>query len=411
MRRKKILAVAVAGALGGSAGMALAAGGAESNYTIYGKLYPQVSSYDYDGATRPGTSGLSTLVDPGTLEDSDHLRRSTIDVSNSRIGFRGTEKLGGSLSVLFQIEQRVRFDNGTGTWAGGRDSFIGISGSLGTFRLGNMDTAYKNAGDPIGILGISSGNFVSSSGVLSQGPVSDTLDFHLRQPNVMNYESPEFFGLQFTGSWGKDEFKGNPGRGVNGLLNSYALKYEMGPVYVALGHEIHHDFFGGSNSFSPVANPTDGSNVRSRDSATRLTGMVKFGQTRISLDLAQIEATESGVITTGNFKDYKNKRMSLVAEQKFGPWTVAGSFVTSDEGTCTLEGGANCSTAGLDGRVINLGLSYAFSRRTHTFFLLSQLKNGESASYDTTAINPGGGSAPNPGEDVTAIGIGVNHNF
>jgi predicted porin len=285
-----------------------------------------------------------------------------------------------------------------------------------------MDTAYKEVGDPIGMLGISSGNFVSTSGVLSQGPVADTLDFHLRQPNVMMYESPEIVGLQFIGSWGKDEFKGNPGRGVNGLLNSYALKYEMGPAYVALGHEIHHDFFGGSRSFSPVANvafdsngnpigPTAGGDVRSRDSATRLTGMVKFGNTRASLDLAQIEATESGVIATGNFKDYKNKRMSLVLEHQFAPWTVAASFVTSDEGTCTLEGGGNCSTAGLDGRVINFGLRYAFSRRTHTFFLVSQLKNGQSASYDTTAINPAGSSAPQTGEDVTAIGIGVNHNF
>jgi predicted porin len=246
--------------------------------------------------------------------------------------------------------------------------------------------------------------------VLSQGPVSDSLDFHLRQPSVMQYESPEIVGLQFTGSWGKDEFKGNPGRGVNGLLNSYALKYEMGPVYVALGHEIHHDFFGGSNSFSPVANPTNGADVRSRDSATRLTGMYKFRDTRVSLDLAQIEAKETGVIATGNFKDYKNKRMSLVVEQKFGPWTAGASFVTSDEGTCTLEGGANCDTAGLDGRVINLGLSYAFSRRTQAFFIVSQLKNGESASYDTTAINPSGGS-PNPGEDITAIGIGVSHSF
>jgi predicted porin len=410
----------VAGGLAGSGGAALAGESEGARFTLYGKLYPQVSSYDYDGATRAGTTGGSNLVDPPAAT-ADHLRRSTVDVSNSHVGFRASEKLGGSLTVLFQIEQRVRIDDGTGTWAGNRNSFLGLFGSLGTFKLGNVDTAYKEAGDPIGKLGISSGNFVSTSGVLSQGPVSDALDFHLRQPNVMQYESPRIGGLQFLGSWGKDEFKGNPGRGVNSLLNSYALTYEMGPGYVALGREIHHDFFGGSKSFAPVRNvafDADGNliaasvdDVRSRDSATRLSGMFKFRDTRVSLDLAQLEARETGNIATGNFKSYKNKRMSLVLEQKFGPWTGGFSFVTSDEGSCTLEGGGNCSTAGLDGRVVNLGARYSFSGRTQAFLIFSQLKNGQSASHDTTAINPSGGSAPEQGEDVRAVGIGVNHGF
>ena len=241
MRRKKILAVAVAGALGGLAGAALAGEGEEARFTVYGKLYPQVSSYDYDGATRAGTTGGSDLVAAPTAT-ADHLRRSTIDVSNSRIGFRGAEKLNNTFTAVYQIEQRVRFDNGTGTWAGNRDSFLGLATPAGTVKLGNMDTSYKQVGDKFSFLGISSGNFVSHSNFLARGPV-DTLDFHLRQPNVIQYDSPKFFGFQALGSWGKDEFKGNPGRSTNALLNSYGLTYEMGPIYVALGYEQHHDFF------------------------------------------------------------------------------------------------------------------------------------------------------------------------
>lgn len=411
MRRKKILAVAVAGALGCSAGTALAAGGAESNYTIYGKLYPQVSSYDYDGATRAGNNTPNSMVQDPTAT-ADHLQRSTIDVSNSRIGFRGSEKLNNSLTAVFQIEQRVRFDNGTGTWAGNRDSFIGLSGSyMGTIKLGNMDTSYKQVGDQLSFLGISSGNFVSNSNYLSRGPI-DGIDFHLRQPNVIQYDSPKLAGFQVLGSWGKDEFKGNPGRGINGLLTSFGATYEMGPIYAALGYESHHDFFAYStNTANPFANPTTGSDVRSKDTAKRATVTGKFGNTTLSLDYAQIELNETGNVAAGRFMSYENNRIALGIEQKFGPWTGAISLVDSDKGTCTREGGATCDTSGLDGRIINFGVSYSFSRRTLAFLLFTQAKNGQSARYNPVAINPSAGTDPQQGEDVTAIGAGVSHSF
>jgi len=411
MHRKKILAVAVAGALGmGSAGVALAAGGAgESNYAIYGKLYPQVSSYDYSGASS-NVAG-NDLV-PGVGAQTNHTQRSTIDVNNSRIGFRGRETLGGGQTAIFQIETRVRFDSGTSSvWAGGRNSFIGLTGAYGTFKLGNMDTAYKEVGDQFGFLGVSSGNFVSNSNLLAQG-VGD-ISFHERQPNAIMYESPKVFGAQFLGTWGKDEFKGNPGVATNRLLNSYGVTYEMGPLYLALGHEIWKDLFMGSNSFSLVSNPTDGSDVRSRDSAIRGTVVLKFGGTKVSLDVSQLELKETGVIATGNFAGYKSRRMAVGVEQKFGNITGAASVVNADEGTCTLAGGTSCSTAGLEGRLMNLGGRYDFSRRTYVFALYSKLTNGTLATFSNIAINPNSGGAADPkaGEDVTAIGVGVSHSF
>jgi predicted porin len=418
MHRKKILAVAVAGALGlGSAGVAVAAEAAAGNYTIYGKLYPQVSSYDYSGTTLSDPVG-NTLVGPISAT-ADHGQRSTLDVSNSRIGFRGSEGLGGGLSAIFQIETRVRFDTGlSSVWAGGRDSFIGLSSGAGTFKLGNMDTAYKSVGDKMSFLGISSGNFVSHSNVLARGP--GEIDFHIRQTNAIMYESPKFAGVQALVTWGKDESKGNPGRSINKLLNSYGVTYDMGPLYLALGHEIHHDFFQGSASFGAVANvafdangnptaPIDGS-VRSNDTADRVTVMLKFGDTTLSLDVSQIELKETGGATNG-FAGYKNNRYALGAEQKFGNITGAVSVVNSSEGSCTVVGGGPCTTTGLEGRHMNLGGMYSFSRRTQAYAIYSRLTNGRLADYNTVAINPSAGTAPQLGEDVTAIGVGVSHSF
>jgi predicted porin len=406
MHRKKILAVAVAGALSiGSAGVAFAAGD-EERFTIYGKLYPQVSRYDFSGAARPGETQSS--LESGT-STSDTAKRSSLDVGNSRIGFRGTEGLGGNLRAIWQIEQRVRFDTGSGNvWAGNRDSFLGLSGSLGSFKVGNMDTAYKVVGDKLSFLGISSGNFVASSNVLSRGPTGG-IDFHLRKTNVMMYESPKVVGIQFIGSWAKDEDKGNPNRALNAILNSYGIAYEMGPLYLALGHEIHKDFFGTQTygtSGPQRAFPGVAAGNRSDERATRATGMYKLGQTTLSLDVAELDLKESEA-PTGGFASYKNRRIALGVEQKFGNITGAVSMVNSDKGTCTLVN-APCDTVGLEGRLFNVGASYEFSRRTQAFAIFSKLENGVSAGYSNV-----GTSLPDPqnGEDITAFAVGVSHSF
>jgi predicted porin len=60
-----------------------------------------------------------------------------IDSAGSRIGFKGTEDLGGGLKASFEIENR--FDPSTGTastpfWKG--RSYVGLSGGFGAVKLG-----------------------------------------------------------------------------------------------------------------------------------------------------------------------------------------------------------------------------------------------------------------------------------
>src|SRR3989454_2604276 len=55
--------------------------------------------------------------------------------NSSRIGFRGNKDLGGGLTGLFQMESRVRLDQGFGELTS-RDSYAGLAGSFGTVRLG-----------------------------------------------------------------------------------------------------------------------------------------------------------------------------------------------------------------------------------------------------------------------------------
>jgi predicted porin len=77
----------------------------------------------------------------------DHGQRNAVDSQNSYLGFRGERKLGGALKAIWQIEQSVALDTGDAAWSN-RNSFAGLShGTLGTVKLGNMDTIYKEYGD------------------------------------------------------------------------------------------------------------------------------------------------------------------------------------------------------------------------------------------------------------------------
>src|SRR5207249_1646750 len=55
--------------------------------------------------------------------------------NSSEFGIRGAEPLGNGISAIFQIENSVSVTQGTGTLAG-RDSFVGLYGPLGSFKMG-----------------------------------------------------------------------------------------------------------------------------------------------------------------------------------------------------------------------------------------------------------------------------------
>ena len=78
----------------------------------------------------------------------------TVGLTTPRLGFRGSEDLGGGLKANFQLEQRIDIDTGAQqpTKANGVDvpgfkaaSTLGLSGSFGQIRAGRMLAVYDNA--------------------------------------------------------------------------------------------------------------------------------------------------------------------------------------------------------------------------------------------------------------------------
>lgn len=62
----------------------------------------------------------------------------------SRIGFKGHEHLGNNLNAIWQLEQKASVA-GTDANFGNRDSFIGLEGSFGKVRAGNLATVVDTA--------------------------------------------------------------------------------------------------------------------------------------------------------------------------------------------------------------------------------------------------------------------------
>jgi predicted porin len=371
-----------------------------SNVTVYGKLYPEVTSVGTTGATAPGTAVSTLGVAPGGTDiDSTILMES----SDSWFGFRGTEKLGKDWTVIWQIEGNAAIDNGTGTIAG-RNTHIGLVGPFGTLRIGKIDTVYKSVGDTLSFLGVGPRNHVSHNNMISKAGFGTNISssFHLRRDNSIRYESPKLQDFTLHAQYSPDEAKTDT---RDAYLGSFGVTYARGALYLALAHEIHKDFFAGSrNSPAPLSNLAN-QGARSRDTATRASVKYAVGNSVAEFDYAWKKYKETGG-APGRFAEQKNGSWLIALQHSLGPVTLATSYMVADEGSCALAGGRPCSTSGLDGKQFNAGASYALSKRTYLYLIGSLLKNGKSATFSNMSSD-----TPAAGADIRQASLGISHSF
>jgi predicted porin len=408
MYKKKLLVVALGAAL--SAQGAFAAGGrdekgnedADSVVVLYGKLYPEVVRPYGKDATAPGTvvATLAAAPTAGAI-----LTRSEVESSNSRFGVRGAEKLGGGLKAIFQLETAFSVDSNNAAFAQ-RDSFVGLAHNLyGTIKLGRMDTPLKTYGDDVAFLGVSSGNFVSSSNVLRKPGfgTNSASSFHLRRANVVQYETANFAGFDASTQYSTDEADTST---RHPHVWSSALRYEGGPVKVTLAHEIHWDLFGGSRNVPTAAmsNFTDQA-VRSKDKATQAMIEYRLGRHTFEADWIQKKYDETATVA-GRFLSYKNNAYQVLWDARWNDqWRTGVQYIKSQKGSCSRVN-AVCTTDGLDGSQLQFGVAYYFSKRTYAFAMAALLKNGTSAQYNNSIEQ-----TPAVGEELDQYAIGINHNF
>jgi predicted porin len=145
--------------------------------------------------------------------------------SGSRLGFRGTEDLGGGLKANFQLENRFLPDTGAAasstSFFNGR-SIVGIEGGFGRIDMGRDYTAAfwtALGGDVFGYDGVAANSAVAGAG-------NQTVRFD----NVISYKSPTMGGLTLEASSAQKETGPKNGSSVR-------ISYASGPIAASIATE------------------------------------------------------------------------------------------------------------------------------------------------------------------------------
>lgn len=317
-----------------------------------------------------GVIDAAVAVGNGSTSNKTQLKNS--GYNSSRIGFRGTEDLGGGLKASFWLEAGVNNDDGTGSASNtnnqtvtsanagtqgltfNRRSTVSLEGDFGEVRLGRDYTPQfwtETAFDPFGTNGVGTNVAFNKGGVTG-----------VRASNSLGYLSPSFGGMKV---W----------------LQTYV----------------------GENA-STAAKIGDGSAVR-----------LSYDAGPLSLALA----TSSTTVAAG----VKNKTSNIGASYDLGvAKLMAQTNLTKIDGSADIKGYVVGATAPLGSGAVRLALSeteqgdvksnlaaigyvYSLSKRTDLYATYANVKNKGGAAV---ALN---GAVTGANRSSSGYDLGVKHSF
>ena len=285
-------------------------------------------------------------------------------LNSSRLGFRGTEDLGGGLKANFWIEGAIDADTGNAggqTWQ--RRSTVGLQGAFGEVRFGrqkNPTGLNWEQLDPFGDTGMgASSRMQQSTGLIPAGGAYNSFS---RSSNSISYDTPGstgFFGAALVAA------------GEGALGNKYVggrVGYRAGPLFAVVAY-----------GETQVTGSTDAE-------------MMNFGATydfKIMKLFGMYSTTDVGAA------DQKNYLLGISAP--VGPVTMRASYNRMDGGGSISNRSAKHATVGGD---------YALSRRTALYANYSKISNS-----GPTAFTVATGSTLVPGTGSSGYELGLRHSF
>lgn len=295
----------------------------------------------------------------------------------SRLGFRGTEDLGGGMGASFWLEAPLNIDTGTPNGlAFTRRSTVSLHTSLGEFRLGrDYAPTYWNVThfDPFSRVGV--GSFLATDN-FGYGTI--------RNNNSIGYIIP----------------KGN----VYGQI-----QYAFGEKSSAARNSKQGDSLGGRVGYAKGAFNAAVAYARFK----QVVGASNIAPITVGKDIIQYNLAASW-----NFGFIKP--MLFWGRERVARGVVGGSQVDSMMISFTapifdgeIRGSAakfNKENGGADYSKFSIGYGYSFSKRTQVYFSLAQIDNNDLAAV---AVESNGVSKVivNPGKKSSGYEFGIRHTF
>lgn len=371
--QKKVIALAVA-ALASSAAFA------QTNVTIYGVV----------------DVGQAFVKSSGTADNQATVGR--LDSNSSHIGFKGVEDLGNGLKAIFQYESGIAADT-AGAMAGGRDTFIGLTGGFGTVVAGTLTHPFRAMGAKVELMPGASGvgTTMSVTGrILGLNTGADD-----RATNAIAYVSPSFGGFTGTVAYVNGEKQANGAGQAETRAYQLAAQYDNGPLYVGAGY---HAAKNGQWSTSTMPAPYNGwAGVDEADARVYRLAAVYSLPTNTKLtalyDNTKVETNVGGEYV-------KRNAWSIGAAQSFGKNTVGLEYARS--GKVKTEDG---DMADSKSHIWSALYTYTLSKRTSVHARYSKLSN-EGAINNNFYVNPvSNGVTTGAGSDYTGYMVGLRHAF
>jgi predicted porin len=349
---------------------AVSAASAQSSVTMYGNIDVGFGSH-----STTSRDGVAFTKSSGVMDGS---------WAGSRLGFRGTEDLGGGLKAEFTLEQGINPTSNNGfnqrvasgahqladatggayAASNNRQSFLGLAGGFGSVRVGYQ---YTNSYDLVAFSGYSISEFQG-------GNYQNQTHANGTRANAITYVAPAMSGVTLKAQFGQgasrmtaeSDVASSIGAGTltknNNQYTSLMAAYAQGPLSAAYAYS--------KASLSTSAAAT----LQTSPVSQNLGVSYDLGVAKLSATLGTLR---NGASATVGESRTNARQISVSAP------VGAVTLLMSTGSAKTTQAGVAAAT--MDSKGTTFGASYALSKRTNVYGYSGSEKNdaklGSSAGY------------------------------
>ncbi len=394
--KKSLIAVAVASAFVAPAAMA--------EVTLSGAINLGIQV----GRTNGGPGGQS-------------LTRTQLGANYSHMDLESVDDIGGGNKVIFHYQMDISGTSSAqpgqaGGAIGNRNSFLGVAGGWGAFKMGTNENVYERfmyTADPLdGAAGV--GGNLTLLGTPGAGAIFQVgqnpgngpqVDFYRRSEQTIWYESPNWSGFSFEIDRTLSAYKtaSTPTTpGIDPTITSIGGKFqpEGAPFYVDLAYEIHKDMFG--LTAIAAANGATVVGKSSTDTGLQIGAGYTIGDLNLHFRVEQLKYKEDGVI--GPVSEYKRNAEWIGVKYNLPTGYFGGEVGIAQSGKTNVG-----TVSDTGAKLYALGYFHNLSKQSQMQFIYGVIKNDKSGTYEQAGAPEG--ALGTPGGTQQTFTVALKHTF